>query len=171
MQAETNTHIRDGDLGVLHRTPGRCAFGHCGNVALQAWFEPPDAAIARILHTSSLKLIQQYPMGLSSIHWLRTGGQLPDQETRVLLRQTLSETGHHFGQLVFVMTGNGFWASAARGMLTSLGFAARNRDAFRVVPTIEDAVAWLAEPHRLRTGVSIDRVHLAATMSQLVDTV
>lgn len=161
----------DQDLVVLHRTPGRCAFGHHGNVALQAWHEPPDAADARALHTASVQLVQRYPMGLSSIHWVRSGGRLPDHEARSVMSRTLAAYGDHYGRLAIVLNGDGFWAGAVRGMLTGLGIASGNREAFRVVASTVEAVRWLSEPHRQRTGVTVDGPRLCQSVARLVESI
>ena len=154
-------------LQTFKISSGHYGFGQLGNIALQVWLRPADEVSARELAEVADRMHESYPDGISTIHWLRHGTGRPSPEARKHISGILKKYGDWMGEAVVVMEGDGFWASAIRGMLTGIRMAA-GRGRIRVHGSIEDAAAWLPQVHQRRTGIAIAGSQVAAAINELL---
>lgn len=152
---------------VQYVSKGRCAFGHLGNLALQVWHGQADGASAIALGELADGLFAMYPGGISGIHILRGGTDLPTADARKRFAEIMRDKGPWIGEAAMVLEGGGFWASAVRGVFTGLRLAAGGRVGLRVAADLNEVMTWLPGSHLERTGVTLQPDAIARALDVL----
>jgi len=127
-----------GDVRVVLEE-GRNLIGTWENLVLAVWGQPPDAAPMRAIHESHLELLQTHEKvgHLVLIHGMP---QLPTPEARELAADYNRQS--NMSSVAIVLDGEGFWASAARGFLTTVLFFQRSTAPTELFKTLGEALRW-----------------------------
>lgn len=137
---------------------GKNLVGTYENLVLAVWGQSPSAAPMRAIHESHLALLEEYERvgHLVLIHGMP---KLPTPEARELAGEYNRQS--NMSSVAIVLDGEGFWASAARGFLTTVLFFQRSNAPTELFRTLDDALRWQAEvlaesaPDRLATRSAI----------------
>jgi len=155
---------------ITYTSPGRCVFARVQNVALQVWFAQAQEEDARVLVGATKKMYEDYPHGISTLHWLRNDAPLPTPGARQHFSYLMDAYGHWFGESIMVLDGLGFWAGAVRAMLTGVRIASGGKAGFRVVPSLHEGLSRLTETHTERTGLRVQPAELSSALHAIIDT-
>jgi hypothetical protein len=144
--------------------------GTLDDIVLVVWTDRP-----RLEHVLELRrvlelLVSRYHGG-SSVHVLADRPELPDKRVRDEMARLTQDFAELSIASVLVLNGEGFWASAMRGLATSLHFLDTKRDRFklRVCGTVEQAAAWLAPVHNERSRRPANAEDVATALRELCD--
>lgn len=111
------------------------------NLVLAVWGEAPSANPMRAIHEAHLELLASHAevAHLVAIHGMP---KLPTPEARDIAGE-LNERSQ-MSSVAIVLDGEGFWASAARGFLTTVLFfqRAQSRAPTQLFKTLEEALSW-----------------------------
>jgi hypothetical protein len=124
------------------------------NVGFVFWGAQATLRSARRMGAMSAALIKEHQT-ISIIQVIPDGAPLPTDDAKDMMLKMTEAGGHSLACLVYVMSGDGFWASAMRSYLTSLHWVRHRPFVPRILPTLEEVAAWLPSIHRERTGVDI----------------
>lgn len=149
------------NLSYTRVSEGRAIFARYHNVALQVWLAQCDETDALALAQASRQMQEEFPDGISTVHWLRNNAALPTPGARQHFAHMMDTQADWFGDVAMLLDGDGFWAGAVRGMLTGLRLAAGKRAGFRVFSEMGECTAWLAPQHERRTGVRLEGLEIA----------
>jgi hypothetical protein len=120
---------------------GRNFIGTWENLVLAVWGQSPGAGAMRAIHQAHLDLLERHEKvgHLVLIHGMP---QLPTPDARDLAGE-LNERSQ-MSSVAIVLDGEGFWASAARGFLTTVLFFQRSQagSPTQLFKELDDAVAW-----------------------------
>ena len=158
------THVT---LTQRHGMPGKYAAYLWKNIAIIVWFDGPTLESLRSFERGSQEMIAEHPEGLSSINILVPGGRLPTPAARRELSRILDAHAPHHAGSAIVMRGDGFFASALRGLLTALQLLQRKTIPQQVFSDYETAVTWLLRLHAVRTTETLDSTELLAALRQV----
>jgi hypothetical protein len=143
---------------VIVLEEGRNLIGTWENLVLAVWGESPGAAPMRAIHESHLALLQEHERvgHLVLIHGMP---KLPTPEARELAADYNRRS--NMSSVAIVLDGEGFWASAARGFLTTVLFFQRSKAPTDLFRALDDALRWQDEvlgesaPNRLGARAAI----------------
>lgn len=90
-------------------------------------------------------LLSVYPDGIVLMLLIYDGGGVPGGKGRGRATQMLREIGPRLQALAAVIEGAGFWASAARSILTGLALMSRSRFPLRTFSEMNEAARWLVK--------------------------
>jgi hypothetical protein len=136
--------------------PNVFRIGLLGNVAVTVWLGRLDRAAAQVfarVTTQALDMLQG-ARG-SSVQMINDRVQLPDADTRDVLVQLMRDSAPRTACVSIIIDGRGFWASAVRGFVTSLGVLAPRSFDIHAHTSSAEVIAWLPAEHHKRTGVTI----------------
>lgn len=143
-------------LTPLTLIPGVISAYMWKNVAIALWFGPLSLADAPAFEAGCKLNTEQHPEGVSMINIMVPGGKsLPTAEARQELGRIMREYQGSSAEVVVVIPGAGFWASAVRGLITALTMLAP-RYRVHIVGSFLEVAELLPSPHRARTGVELD---------------
>lgn len=86
---------------------------------------------------------------------------LPDPAARAEYVAMRSRHAHEVGCVAVVIGYGGLWGSAMRGLINSFVTLAPQPYPLKLVSRLDEAAAWLPQPHARSTGVSLDPRELA----------
>ena len=145
---------------IVGEMPHAFRIGMVGPVVATRWFGPADAAAARALaRVTSDVIARQQGQRFSNVHLIDRRVRIPDAETRGVLVQLGHETAGHLACVGVIIEGEGFWASAVRGVITGLRVITPSLD-IHAHASIAQVLNWLPSEHEKRTGVPIDRAQV-----------
>lgn len=124
------------------------------NIGFVLWGAQATLRSVRKMGAMSVCLMQEHTK-ISIIQVIPDGAPLPTDEAKDLLLEMTETGGKSLACLAYVMSGEGFWASAMRSYLTSVHWVRQRPFVPRILPTIEDVAVWLPSVHRERTGVDV----------------
>ena len=131
------------------------------NITLIVWHgQPTEHAVDR-LHRITERRRKQFPNGISVVHLVKGNIALPDPPTREAFVRLMKSSNGALACVAVVVGGAGFWASAARSLVTGMRVLARGQFDMRLHGDIAEVVKWLPEKHAARTGVHMDSAQLA----------
>lgn len=162
------TAISSGRSPSIQHISDGCVIGTLEDIVLVVWTAQP-----RIDHVAELRkvfeLLAHRYNGGSSIHVLSDKPQLPDRRVRDEMAQVTKDFADQSIASALVLDGEGFWASAMRGLATGLHFFGTKRDRFqlRVCKTIEQAAEWLVPLHNLKSRRRAQVDEVTAALHQL----
>ncbi|MEX1365740.1 MAG: hypothetical protein AB1Z98_21615 [Nannocystaceae bacterium] len=124
-----------------------------GNVLLRVGTRTPQEEHIELLHETFERMLDTYPrVGL--LAYLPDGAPLPDGAARLRAVSMLRSLGPRLGGMVVVAQGTGFWASAARSVITGLTLMARVAFPVKVTSSAADGCEWLGA--RFEPGVDAE---------------
>jgi hypothetical protein len=142
--------------------------GTLDDIVLVVWTDQP-----RLEHVLELRKVldlisYRYSVG-SSVHVLADRPELPEKRVRDEMARVTKDFADHSIASALVLNGDGFWASAMRGLATSLHFLGTKRDRFklRVCATVEQAAAWLVPVHNERSRRAANVEEVASALHEL----
>jgi hypothetical protein len=136
--------------------PGTFAAYLWKNVVIATWFRPLSMAELPQFEAGCKARCAEHPEGMSVINIMVPGGKsMPTAEARAELGRIMREYEAFSAEVAVIIPGDGFWASALRGLITALSMLAP-RYRLRIAGNFLEVAEYLPEPHRQRTGVTID---------------
>lgn len=145
-----------------------CVIATLDDLVLVLWADKPR--LEQVLELRKvIELIEYRYNGGSSIHVLVNRPELPDKHVRAEMARVTQDYADHSIASALVLQGDGFWASAMRGLATSLHFFGTKRDRFkfRVCATVERAASWLAPLHNERSRRPVRVEDVTAALHEL----
>ena len=143
---------------IVGEMPLAFRIGMLGPVVVTCWFGPADAAAARgLARVTNDVIARQQGQRFSNVHLIDRRVRIPDAETRAVLVQLAHDTAAHIACVGVIIEGEGFWASAVRGVITGLRAITPRSAHIHAYASIAQIVDWLPSEHEKRTGVPIDR--------------
>jgi hypothetical protein len=147
----------DGSLdvpAVLLDEPG-CLMASWRNITIVVWGTRATRARVDRLARIGLDQLRSYPNGGSTIHLVIDGAGLPDAEGRAALEALAAQFEDKLACVLTVLSGSGFWASAMRGLVTSLHWLRTTKYQARISASHRDVASWFCEHHTQRTKVYV----------------
>lgn len=154
---------------VQHESEG-CIVGTLDDIVLVVWTKQPRLEQVLELRRVMDDLAYKLERG-SSVHVLYNRPELPEKRVRDEMARVTKDYGDRTIASVLVLNGEGFWASAMRGLATSLHFLGSKRShfKFRVCATVEQAAIWLAPVHNERSRRRSDAAEIEGALVQLCE--
>lgn len=123
---------------------GKNFIGTYRNLVLAVWGESPSAAPMRAIHESHLELLRTHDR-VGHLVFIHGMPKLPTPEARELAGDYNRRS--NMSSVAIVLDGEGFWASAARGFLTTVLFFQRsiNKAPTELFRSLDDALRWQDE--------------------------
>lgn len=134
------------------------------NITLIVWQAQPTERAVERLQAVTDKRRKQFPHGISVIHVVKGNIALPEQGTREAFVRLMKSSNGVLACVAVVVGGSGFWASAARSLVTGLRVLARGEFEMRLHGEISEVVKWLPEKHAARTGVQVEPAQLSQAL-------
>lgn len=118
---------------------GSNVVGTWENLVLAVWGESPSAGPMTAIHQSHLDLLRTHERvgHLVLIHGMP---KIPTPEARDLASRYNERS--RMSSVAVVLDGEGFWASAARGFLTTVLFLQRAHAPTQLFKALDDALVW-----------------------------
>jgi hypothetical protein len=144
------------------------SFAFCGwrNVTISVWWLQATGPAVERMATFSRATMRKHPEGMSNIHIIKEGAQLPDTDGRKGLMELMRHHERDIACAAVVVGGSGFWASALRGAVTGMWLAAATRIDMRLMGTYEEVASWVPAKHLARTSVQLDPAELVAQLAR-----
>lgn len=149
---------------LLDNEPGVVSLYAAENITLIVWHDQPNERAVDRLHRVTERRRKQYPNGISTIHLVKGNLTLPDQPTRDAFVRLMKSSNSALACVAVVVGGSGFWASAARSLITGLRVLARGSFDMRLHGDTTEVTKWLPEKHAARTGVHVDAAQLSEAL-------
>jgi hypothetical protein len=153
----------DGAPVIVHDVSG-CVMAVWRNSLIVIWGSAGTIPLAVRLDELSSSLVQEYPEGFSSLHFIVNGAGLPDAAAREELKKVAARYAKHIACLGTVIDGSGFWASAIRSFFTSLLLFSRLPYKAHFAASIPELAEWVVGPHEERTRVRLSPEELKRAM-------
>jgi len=141
-------------MGVTYYQRDQIVIAGWRNIGFVHWGAQATASSVRNMGRMSATLAKAHTK-LSLIQVIPDGIALPTDDAKDLLLKMTEAGEHSLGCLVYVMSGEGFWASAMRSYLTNVHWVRHRPFVPRILPTIEEVASWLPSVHREQTGADV----------------
>jgi hypothetical protein len=107
----------------------------------------------------------------SSVHVLYNRPELPEKRVRDEMARVTEDYADRTIASVLVLNGEGFWASAMRGLATSLHFLGSKRThfKFRVCASVAQAATWLAPVQNEHSRGRCDAAEIEGALNDLCE--
>jgi len=135
------------------------------NIGFVHWGAQATLSSVRKMGAMSAALMKAHTK-ISIIQVIPDSAPLPTDDAKDLLLKMTEAGGHALACLVYVMSGEGFWASAMRSYLTNVHWVHHRPFVPRIVATIAEAASWLPSIHRERTGVDVSAEELLEVLTE-----
>lgn len=139
---------------ILLDEPG-CLMASWRNITIVVWGAPATLARVDRLARIGMDQLRSYPHGGSTIHLVIDGSPLPDAEGRAALQAVAAQFEDKLACVLTVLAGSGFWASAMRGLVTSLHWLRTTKYLARISASHGEVASWFCEHHTQRTKVYV----------------
>jgi hypothetical protein len=93
---------------------------------------------------------------------------MPDAATRTAVQALSNELASNLIAVAVVITGDGFWTSAMRGLATSMHWFNKQKFKMRAVATVAEGVTWLATLHSAES-LAVEPSELQAVIAPLLE--
>jgi hypothetical protein len=130
----------------IHATLAGLRVGSYGPVHLVAYHDTPSIATLRASDRLHGALRKRYPGNTAILTWIAAGLKLPEKEVREVASDLFRRVAREIRCSATVVAGEGFWASAARSVLTGIQILSRTPCPARAFGRVGEASAWLV-PH------------------------
>jgi len=164
---------RDRDSTVFQRltqlqdVPGVYTTYIWRNVTVTFWFGPIDMEGCAELERGCRKIAAEHPEGVTAVNvMIPGGGSMPSAAARAELARIMREYNQSAAAIPIILAGDGFWASAVRGMIASLAMLRPRRLQLQIFGTAAAAVEWLLPLHAAATGVQLDAAELRLVLQE-----
>ncbi|MET0390851.1 MAG: hypothetical protein ABW321_33065 [Polyangiales bacterium] len=138
------------------------------NVSILVWFGPMLMEDVATFEQGCQAMCEIHPEGVSSVNIIVPGGRsMPTAEVRSELTKVLARYSPHTAGAAVVIRGDGFWASALRGMIIALSLLLPRRRHFQIFGSLDAAAEWLPALHAEKTGVTIGSDELLTVLQQV----
>jgi hypothetical protein len=139
---------------ILLDEPG-CLMASWRNITIVVWATRATLRRAERLAQIGTEQLRLHPRGGSTIHLVIDGAALPDAETRAALEAMATQFEDKLACVLTVLAGSGFWASAMRGLVTSLFWLRSTKYLPHIAATHQEAARWFCQHHTARTKVYV----------------
>lgn len=138
------------------------------NLGVVVWGAQATLEAVRTMGVMSADLLKSHTK-ISVVQIICNNAPVPtDEAHRALLK--LTELGTPYvGGLVFVIAGEGFWASTMRSFLTHVHWVRQRPFDRRIFSTIEEVAAWMPSVHSQQTGVAFSSEELLDLLTACVN--
>jgi hypothetical protein len=153
-----------GKLVVHHRSPG-VAIGTLDTFFLMRCFGAlhGDDVLATLVGHEAI--IADYPQGSAAIVVIDPTTAFPSEEARRVMLEATRKTSSQTLAHTLVVLGDGFWASAVRGIMVTIASLSNSSHPRKVVRYEEEGVDWIIE--MAKESPSKYRSLLLTALSQL----
>jgi hypothetical protein len=152
---------------LLDEQPDRFAFFGWKNITIVTWSSTPDAEAIKRLASVGERRIREHPESLTDVHLVLGKISFPDAATREVLVAESRKAAPHLGTVGVVIGGEGFWASAIRGFVTSVHMLVPGHFQLRLFGRVDELVEWLPAVHESRTGVRVSAAQLRGALDHV----
>lgn len=135
------------------------------NIGFVYWGAQATVGSVRKMGAMSARLIQDHAT-ISIVQVIPDDAPLPTDDAKELLLRMTEAGGSSIACLAYVMSGDGFWASAMRSYLTNVHWVRHRPFVPRVVATLEEVAAWMPALHLERTGVRVSEAQLLSSLTE-----
>jgi pimeloyl-ACP methyl ester carboxylesterase len=136
-----------------------------GRVYVAAHFSGPAGPVAMRMTSGIAELARTYPDGIGIFLLLKSGARPPDADERKPMIAMLQRHRAQIKAFAVLMEGSGFWAAAARSVLTILSHSISFP--LKVFATESDAIPWQSVEMRRLTPGEIDSPAMFTMVDQL----
>ena len=140
--------------GVAYYQRGEIVIAGWRNVGFVCWGAQATLRSVRKMGAMSAALAKAHTK-FSMIQVIPDGVPLPEDDAKNLLLKMTEAGSRSLACLVYVMSGEGFWASAMRSYLTNVHWVRQRPFVPRILTKIEEVASWLPSVHREQTGVHV----------------
>jgi hypothetical protein len=144
---------------------GKFSFFTWQNTTIIVWLSQADGEATTRLMTFTDALVKARPEGFSNIHLVAGGAPLPTREAREAFGEMMERYATTLACVATVFEGDGFWASAMRGMSTQIQIDTPPPYPSRIFSELEEVADWVPDEHFRRTGVRIQSRHLFGALT------
>jgi hypothetical protein len=138
------------------------------NLQFMLWFSPATVESMEVYGRLDATARERHPNGVSFVHFMVPGHfQLPSPEARAAFMEIAKRNIAWIAAIAVVIPGDGFWASAIRGMITALRVLGPRELQMRIHSSTDEIPDWLPAVHSERTGVPLAANELARALLQL----
>lgn len=158
--------MANGDLGaaVTYYQRDDIVVAGWRNVGFVFWGAQATVSAVRKMGAMSTALMKGHTR-ISIVQVIPDSTALPTDEAKDLLLKMTKAGGSSIACLVYVMSGEGFWASAMRSYLTNVHWVRHRPFVPKILATNDDVADWLPSVHRERTGVDVSADELRAFLT------
>jgi hypothetical protein len=149
---------------LLDHDPGVVGVLAYENINIVVWSSQPTIHSVELVQRVAQRRRRQWPNGVSAVHLVKGEIVLPEGATRDAFVRLMKGSDGAIACLAVVLSGSGFWASAARSLITGMRVLARGGFDLGLHSDVDEVVKWLPAKHEARTGVHIDPVRLASVL-------
>ena len=138
------------------------------NVLILGWYGKANVEAAREFGTlAESALAQSQQAMISTVHWIDRAVGIPDSQTRDALLKVGDDFRERTACVAAIIVGDGFWASAMRGVVTGLVVLAPRTFAMRTFASTQEVLGWLPTEHAARSGIDLDHDTLRAAIEHV----
>lgn len=149
----------------IHVAQAGMRVGNYRLVHLVAYHDTPTAAGLRLSERYHRVLRDRFPERTAIMSWIAPGLKMPDREIRALGAELFKGVAREIRCAATVIVGEGFWASAARSVLTGIQLLSRSPCPNRAFAETDEAAAWIVG--HLDAGAEVDSGGLVRAMEEL----
>lgn len=150
----------------MAKSEGKYAFYRSGNVVIHVWRARAEVESGPVLSRVAADTLRLFPAGISVVHWLTMAMTVPSNAARNAFAEVAKQYEQHGVPVGLVLDGDGFWASAFRGVITSLMVNFSKGFPLRMFANMDELLAWLPDEHKRRTGATLDPQQLRACVEE-----
>jgi hypothetical protein len=150
--------------GRIHFEQGGVVIASWRNVGVIFWGSQATIEAVRAIGAMGAELLKAHGQ-LSMVQVIPDNVPMPTDDARAALLKLTSIATPNMASAVFVLSGDGFWASAMRSFLTNVHYGRQRPFAPRICATVEEAAAWLPGVHTPRTAVYVDSTALLEVLN------
>lgn len=150
----------------IHAAHADVRVGSYGPVHLVAYHSTPSVTNLRTSDRLHRTLRQRYPGRTAVLSWVAAGLKMPDKEVRDFASGLFRDVARDIRCSATVIAGEGFWASAARSVLTGIQILSRSPCPNRAFGKIDEAAVWMMQ--WITDEPDIEAAPLALAMETLV---
>jgi hypothetical protein len=151
---------------VLHEAKG-FVLASWENITVCVWMTQATVPLCDKLDEFSASFVKAHPEGISSIHIIGNGAQLPGAPARRRLEEITKRYALDLACVGTVLEGAGFWMSAFLSFLTGIHRLSNRPFKSYTCTNIRAIAAWVPSHHGMRTGTNIADKDLEHVLTHL----
>ena len=157
------------DVVLVEEKAGEFSVYGWNNLDVVIWHGKASADGVRRMQNVVQRRARETGKKMSSVHIVRQHPGMPDREARDEFTKLSREGASKMACFVFLIEGEGFRASAMRGLITGLVTLGSRRYTSHVSRTLREAAQWLPAPHARETGVTLNESELRTALETARD--
>lgn len=150
----------------MAKSEGKFAFYRAGNIVIHVWHARAEVESGPVLSRVAAETLRMHPGGISVVHWLTMTMTVPTSAARDAFAEVAKQYEQNGIPVGLVLDGDGFWASAFRGVITSLMVNFSKGFPLRMFANMDELLAWLPDEHKRRTGATLDPQQLRTCVAE-----